>query len=141
MSRLTNLFSKRSVDDRLLSGELSFDTGEGKKRAGQLVSPGNRAKAARALRDLVEEAQKPRSSLFNANLRIQRFLIRENQALILTLARDLEEMPEVNPRGVILADRLIEDGESPVYITEAAIDEKGRLVGAVEEARAALQES
>jgi hypothetical protein len=40
---------------------------------------------------------------------------------------------------VILADRLIEDGESPVYITEAAIDENGELVRSVERARAALK--
>ena len=139
MGRLTNLFSKGSVDDRLLSGELSFDTGEGRKRAQQLVSPRHRAKCAEALRDLVEEAQKPRSSLFNANLRIQRALIRDNQALILTLARDLEELPVVNPRGVIYADRLILDGTSPVYITEAAIDEKGELVRSVERARTALK--
>jgi hypothetical protein len=139
VGRLTNLISKRSVDNRLLSGELSYDTGEGKKRADQLVSSRNRAKCAQALRDLVQEAQKPRSSLFNANLRIQRALIRDNQPLILTLARDLDELPEVNPRGVILADRLIEDGESPVYITEAAIDENGALVRAVERAREALK--
>jgi hypothetical protein len=139
VSRLGNLFSKRSIDEQLLGGELSFDTGEGKKRAEQLVSPRHRAKAAQALRDLVEEAQKPRSSLFNANLRIQRALIRDNQPLILTLARDLEELPSVNPRGVILADRLIEDGESPVYITESAIEENGALVRAVEKAREALK--
>ena len=139
MGRLTNLFSKGSVDDRLLSGELSFDTGEGRKRAQQLVSPRHRAKCAESLRDLVEEAQKPRSSLFNANLRIQRALIRDNQALILTLARDLEELPVVDPRGVIYADRLIRDGTSPVYITEAAIDEKGELVRSVERARGALK--
>ena len=139
MGRLTNLFSKGSVDDRLLSGDLSFDTGEGKKRAQQLVSPRHRARCAEALRDLVEEAQKPRSSLFNANLRIQRALIRDNQALILTLARDLEELPVVDPRGVIYADRLILDGTSPVYITEAAIDEKGELVRSVERARTALK--
>ncbi|HEY7122092.1 MAG TPA: hypothetical protein VH329_06000 [Solirubrobacterales bacterium] len=139
MSRLTDIFSKRSIDERLLNGELSFDTGEGSRRAKQLVSPRHRAKCAEALRDLVEEAQKPRSSLFNANLRIQRALIRDNQPLILTLARELDELPSVNPRGVILADRLIEDGESPVYITEAAIEENGALVRAVERARKELK--
>lgn len=139
MGRLTDLFSKRSVDDRLLSGELSFDTGEGKKRAEQLQSPRHRRKCAESLRDLVEEAHKPRASLFNANLRIQRALIVQNQALFLALARELEEPPVVNPRGVILADRLIEDGESPVYITEAGIDEKGMLVKSVEQARQALK--
>ena len=140
MGWLTRLFGKRELDDRLLKGQLSFDTGEGRARAEQLVSPRHRARSAEALRELVEEAQKPRASLFNANLRIQRALIRENQALILTLARELEELPEVNARGVILADRLIEDGESPVYITEAGIDEKGLLVRSVEQAREALKE-
>jgi hypothetical protein len=139
VGRLTDLFSKESLDNRLLSGELSPDSGEGKRRAEQLVNPRHRAKAAEALRDLVEEAQKPHASLFNANLRIQRYLIRENQALILTLARELEELPAVNPRGVILADRLITDGESPVYITEAAVEENGALVRAVERAREALK--
>jgi hypothetical protein len=136
---LTNLFSKESIDDRLLAGELSPDSGQGKARAEQLVSPRHRTKSAEALRDLVDEAQRPHASLFNANLRVQRALIRDNEALILTLARELEELPTVDPRGVILADRLILDGTSPVYITESAIEENGALVRAVERAREALQ--
>jgi hypothetical protein len=135
---LADRFSKHSLDDRLLTGELSPDSGQGKARAEQLSSARHRAKSAKALRELVEEAQQPRASLFNANLRIQRGLIRENQALILTLARELEELAVVNPRGVILADRLITDGESPVYTTESAIDERGQLVREVERARAEL---
>jgi hypothetical protein len=137
---LTRLFGKRDLDDRLLKGELSFDSGEGRARAEQLTSPHHRAKSAQALRDLVEEAQRPHSSIFNANLRIQRALIVRNQELILALAQDLEELPAVNPRGVILADRLIEDGESPVYTTEAGIDERGMLVKSVERARETLKE-
>jgi hypothetical protein len=139
MSRLGELFRKHSVDDRLLSGDLSPDTGEGKLRAEQLMSRRHRARAARALRELVEEAQRPHASLFNANLRVQRGLIVENQALFLTLARELEELPAVNPRGVILADRLVQDGQSPVYTTQAAIDEKGQIVKAVQRAREALK--
>jgi hypothetical protein len=136
---LTDLFSKRSLDDRLLTGELSPDSGQGKVRADQLLSARHRANSAKALRELVEEAQQPRASLFNANLRVQRVLIRENQALILTLARELEELAVVNPRGVILADRLITDGESPVYTTESPIEEHGQLVREVERARATLK--
>ena len=139
MSWLTDLFNKRSLDDRLLTGELSPDSGKGKVRAEQLLSARHRSKSAEALRELVEEAQQPRASLFNANLRVQRVLIRENQALILTLARELEELAVVNPRGVILADRLITDGESPVYTTESAVEEHGQLVREVERARAALK--
>ena len=139
MGRLNDLFHKRSLDDRLLTGELSPDSGQGKARAKQLLSSRHRAKCAKALRDLVEEAQQPKASLFNANLRVQRALIRENQPLILTLARELEELAVVNPRGVILADRLINDGESPVYITEASIEEHGQLARDVERAREALK--
>ncbi|MGA8925758.1 MAG: hypothetical protein WB462_06005, partial [Solirubrobacterales bacterium] len=131
MGRLTNLFSKHSIDDRLLAGELSAESGQGKARAEQLVSPRHRAKSAEALRNLVEEAQRPHASLFNANLRVQRALIRDNQPLILTLARELEELPSVDPRGVILADRLILDGTSPVYTSESAIQENGALLRAV----------
>jgi hypothetical protein len=134
---LTDLFSKRSVDDRLLSGQLSADTGKGKERAEQLVSPHHREQTAQALRDLVEEAQQDRPSFFNANLRVQRFPIRENQALILTLARELEELPTVDPRGVILAERLVTDGESPAYAYP--YEDHGQLERAVERARAALK--
>ena len=137
MGRLANLFSKRSLDDRLLSGELSPDTGEGKKRAEQLASPRHRAQCAQALRELVEEALRPHPSFFNANLRVQRFPIRENQELIFTLARELEELPAVNPRGVILADRLVQDGESPAYAYP--YEDKGEIARAVERARQALK--
>jgi hypothetical protein len=139
VGRLTDLFSKRSVDDRLLSGELSPDSGEGKARADQLLSPRHRVQTAEALRGLVDEAHRPHASLFNANLRVQRWLIREHQALILTLARELEEPAAISARGVILADRLIKDGESPVYTTEASIEENGKLVREVERARSALK--
>jgi hypothetical protein len=139
VSWLTSLFSKRSLDDRLLTGELSPDTGQGKVRADQLLSARHRARSAKALRELVEEAQQPRPSFFNANLRVQRLVIREDQALILTLARELEELALVNPRGVILADRLVTDGESPAYSTGAAIEDHGKLALEVERARAALK--
>jgi hypothetical protein len=137
VSRLTDLFSKRSLDDRLLSGELSQDSGEGRVRAEQLLSADHRAKCAKALRDLVEEAWRPHASFTQANLLVPRRVIRDNQELILTLARELEELAVVNPRGVILSDRLIQDGASPAY----AFEDHGELVGAVERARAALKDN
>jgi hypothetical protein len=132
---LTNIFRRRSTDDRLLSGELSPDSDAAKARAEQLTSPHNRELIAKELRDLVEEAQKPMASLFNANLRIQRPAIRESQPLILTLARELEELAVVNPRGVILADRLVRDGGSPVY----SMVDHGQINRAVERAREELK--
>jgi hypothetical protein len=136
VGRLTDLFSKRSLDDRLLSGELSPDSGEGRARTEQLLSARHRAKSAKALRGLVEEARRPAPSFVNANLRVQRFPIRESQELILTLARELEELAVVDPRGVILADRLIQDGASPAYAYPN--EDHGELAQAVERARKAL---
>jgi hypothetical protein len=135
VGRLTDLFSKRSIDDRLLTGELSPDSGQGKSRAEQLLSGRHRAQCAKALRELVEEAHRNHPSMFNANLPVQWLAIRENAALILALARELEELAAVNHRGVILADRLVQDGESPAYARE----DHGELVTAVERARQALK--
>jgi hypothetical protein len=139
VSRLTDLFRKRSLDDRLLTGELSPGSGQGKVRAEQLLSARHRARSAKALRELVEQAHQPHASFFNANLRVQGLVIRDSQALILTLARELEELAVVNPRGVILADRLIKDGESPAYNTGSLIEDRGGLAREVERARAALK--
>ena len=138
MGWLANLFGRHSKDDRLLSGELSPESGEGRERAEQLLAPHHRELCAKALRELVEEAEKPAASLFNANLRVKRLPIRQNQALILTLARELEELPEVNPVGVILADRLVTDGGSPVYGIEP---DDGEILAAVEHAREVLKET
>jgi hypothetical protein len=137
VGRLTNFFKGHSLDDRLLSGELSPDTGEGKKRAEQLVSAHNRAEVAKALRDLIEEAAQDHPSFFNANLRVQRYPLRENAESILSLARELEGPEAVNARGVIMADRLVTDGASPAYAYPA--EDHGEIARAVEEARAALK--
>ena len=41
--------------------------------------------------------------------------------------------------GVILADRLVTDGESPAYIPGAYMEDNGQLARAVERAREALK--
>jgi hypothetical protein len=137
VGRLINPFSKHSLDDRLLSGELSPNTGKGRSRAEELLSARHRAESAKALRELVEEADRPHASFFNANLYVERSAIRQNRIPILTLAKELEELEEVNPIGVILADRLVKDGGSPAYSRE----DHGQLVKAVERARKALKPS
>jgi hypothetical protein len=95
----------------------------------------HRARSARALRNLVTESTHRAPSLLNANLPIQARAVWENAELILALAQELEELPSVDPRGVILTDRLLTDGASPAYATE----DHGELARAVERARAALK--
>jgi hypothetical protein len=139
VSWLTDLFSKRSLDDRLLSGGLSPDSGRGKARAEELLNPRHRAKSAQALRELVEEADEHHASMFSADLKVNRLAIRSSKVEVLSLARDLEELPDVDPRGVILADRLVTDGESPAYVPGAYMEDNGHLARAVERAREALK--
>ena len=134
MGRLTDLFSKRSTDDRLLTGELSPDTGEGKARVEQLLSRRHRAQSAKALRGLVTESTRRAPGLFNATLPVEARAVWENAEQILALAEDLEELPSVDPRGVILCDRLLTDGGSPAY----AAEDHGQLARAVKKAREAL---
>jgi hypothetical protein len=134
---ITKLFGAHSTDDRLLSGELSPDSGPGKERAEELTSQHHRELCAKALRDLIEEAARDHPSFVNANLRVQWWPIRENAAMILTLARELEQLAAVDPRGVILADRLVRDGESPMYAYPA--EDHGEIARAVEKARQALK--
>jgi hypothetical protein len=135
VGRLTDLFSKRSVDDRLLSGELSAESREGKRRVERLVSRRHRRQTAKALRDLVQESTHRSPSLLNANLPIEARAVWTNAERILALADQLEEAPEVDPRGVILCDRLLTDGASPAY----AAEDHGQLGAAVESAREALE--
>jgi hypothetical protein len=71
MGRFINLFSKRSLDDRLLSGELSPETGRGRARAKQLLGRRHRARTAKGLRGLVEESTRAAPGLFNATLPVQ----------------------------------------------------------------------
>jgi hypothetical protein len=132
---LRPLFGKRSFDDRLLSGELSPDTGKGRARAQQLTSRRNRERVAEELRDLVDEAQKPHAAFLDASLRVNRGAVRDSQARILILAEDLERLDTVNPLGVILADRLVRDGDSPAYLLE----DEGQLSAAAVQAREALK--
>ena len=135
MGRLTDLFSKRSTDDRLLTGELSPDTGKGRARAEELVSRRHRGRSAKALRDLVQESTRRAPGLFNATLPVNARAVWANAELILALASELDELPSVDPRGMILTDRLLTDGASPVY----AIEDQGQLAAAVERAREALK--
>ena len=137
MGRFTDLFSKRSTDDRLLSGELSPDRGEGKARAERLLSRRHRARSAKALRELVGESTHRAPGMFNATLPVEAGAVWDNAELILALAQELEELPAVDPRGVILADRLLTDGGSPAY----SVEDHGQLARAVERARGALKPS
>jgi hypothetical protein len=77
--------------------------------------------------------------MFAAQLPLHEREILASEPLILTLADELEQEESVSPRGVILADRLITDGDSPVYgLAPIHRPLEETVESAVKRARAAL---
>lgn len=123
----------RSIDNRLLAGELPEASAETRVRCDRLLDAHYRDDVADALRRVVDAAEEDRRYPFSSRLHLRREEIREAGPLILGLADEVEHDPSVRPRGVIMADRLIRDGDSPVYWP---CDES--VESAVRHARAAL---
>lgn len=104
---------------------------EGRVRSAMVLDPRNRASVAHALRRLVEISGDHK--VLGAGLHVKRRELLDSKPLILSLADAIETEPDLQPRGIILADRLVRDGESPVYWPRKESVEAG-----VNQARAAL---
>jgi hypothetical protein len=129
----------RAIDDKILNGEVTDGNPVIIVRRARLISRGYRSAVATALRKLVSAARQPNPNIFVAEIPLRADEIVDSRALILTLADELENEQTVSPRGVILADRLITDGDSPVYAPlprERPPEET--VESAVKRARAAL---
>jgi hypothetical protein len=128
----------RSIDDALVNGDASNRDPVTLVRRGRLLHPRYRAKVAKALRNMVGAARRRERNYFAAKIQLKVREILEHEPLILTLADEVEE-DHVSPRGVILADRLVRDGDSPVYWPEPVNPTGNQTVeSAVKHARAAL---
>lgn len=129
----------RAIDDLLLSGGAPNGSAVITVRRARLVNRRYRSGVASALRKLVGAASRPQQRRFGAKLPLRSSEVLDNQPLILTLADELEQEERVSPRGVILADRLIRDGDSPVYGPLPVSRSYDRTIeAAVKHARAAL---
>jgi hypothetical protein len=105
----------RRIEDRLLAGALPEDSGENQARCKQVLAPGNRAAVADALRQTVAAADRGGRFLLASRIPLKDDEVRGSRQLILDLADEVESDATVSPRGVILADRLIRDGDSALY--------------------------
>jgi hypothetical protein len=88
---------------------------------------------------VVEEARRNEPNFYAARLPLEAREVLTNEPLILTLANEVEREESVSPRGVILAERLVTDGGSPVYglrPIEHPLEQS--IESAVKHARAAL---
>jgi hypothetical protein len=113
--RLRARLLAHSIDNQLLAGEIPESSAEARARRDRLLSPHYRAAVADALRRMVDAAELGRHNWFSARLHLRKKEVHEARSEILALADEVEEDPSVRPRGVILADRLIRDGDSPVF--------------------------
>jgi hypothetical protein len=114
------------VQTRLPSPRLAWRTQE-------LVADANRVDLGRSLTELVHAADE---RLLPSARPLDRNAVRENRAELLDLASRLFAVREpVQPRGILLAERLLLDGSGPLYGRNDPI----RLRLAVRKARAALE--
>ena len=129
----------RSIDDRLLNGAVTNGSPAVLVRRARLLHRRYRSAAAASLRKLIEAAKRNEPNLYAAELPMRVGEVLESEPLILTLADELEDEEGVSPRGVILAERLITDGDSPIYApTPVSRPYNETVESAVKHARAAL---
>lgn len=100
-----------------------------------LLEPGYRSEVAGALREALDAAEHARRIFLKAQVHLREREIIAARSQIRDLADQLEAGTAVSPRGVILADRLIRDGDSPFFWPC-----NKRVEPAVEEALTALHQ-
>jgi hypothetical protein len=122
-----------SLDRSLAAGADPAASPELARRASQVTSPRFRTGLAASIRNLLDTAEEPRRPLTSA-VPIQRQEILGERTLLLELAADLESGDELKPRGIVLVERLLTGGDSPVYLSSA----EASLHEALSQARAAM---
>lgn len=147
LHRLWTTLRAYALDDRLLAGESPSASRGLAVRCATLLDPERRRRVARDLARVADEVIRPESlerrSRRSSCVRLRRQEIRGARELLLALSRDLVEEPHPSPRGVILADRLVHDGGSPLYdcrepLFETEVGGREPVEVAVRHARAAL---
>jgi hypothetical protein len=134
VERLLARVRAHSLDDRLLAGERPEASRQLMARSARLLEPEYRSDVAGALREMLDAAEHARRIFMKAQVRLREPEIVAARTQIRELADELESDVAVSPRGVILADRLIRDGDSPLFWPC-----NDSVESAVERARTALE--
>jgi hypothetical protein len=142
MNRLIARIRGWAIDDLLLAGAPVNGSPVTLARLTRLLDHEYRRRVADALRRMLATAGHRYPHRFGADLPLHVHEVLETAPLILKLATELEREQAVNARGVILANRLVRDGTSPIYwrceMAEEAIPPNETVENAVRHARAAL---
>jgi hypothetical protein len=113
--RLQVRWSQWSLDERLASG---VDPGSDPAlllRARQLRSQRHRSRLATWVERLVDESDAPQTAGLTSKVPIVREKVAEARESLLAVAELLRHGEQLRPRGIAMVERLLTDGESPLY--------------------------
>lgn len=113
-TRLRTLMSRRRLDARLLEGADPDMSPELALRARQVTSLSHRRTLADSIDEIVSVAE-GRGPRVSAAPPLACRGIRSARESLLELARALRERQPVEPVGVVMTERLLTDGASPLY--------------------------
>ena len=132
--RLRTWWRRDRLDEQLAQGIDPRKSAELVLRGEQLSNRAERARLAKALDGVVQEAGEPPAFL---RLLARRAEVRASADELRALAHRLRDDLPVDPRGVAMTALLLSDGESPLFSRWASVP----LREAVRSARLALDES
>ena len=125
--------TRGSLDQRLAQGESIVESPELARRAEQLASIRCRHSLATGIRRLIDDAERPAYRL-SAAVPIQRRAIRRARRELDRLAAILDGTEPARLAGIARVQRLLTDGNSPLYMATP----DGALDGALAHAHASL---
>lgn len=114
--RLRLWLTRARLDQQIVTGHAWHSGAATALRARQLSDPRSRQRLARSLRGIVAYADRVEGRPLFSAVVVDRAAVRADREAILGLAERLEAEDPVNPRGIVLARRLLTDGiDSPLY--------------------------
>jgi len=113
--RLKVYLTRGRLDRRIAAGELSRSSEELALRSRQLTDPCNQQRVARDLRRVIDYADKRASGRVVSSVVIDAPVVRRGRWALTELAEQLERAGDVDPHGVVLAQKLLSDAQSPLF--------------------------
>jgi hypothetical protein len=125
--RLKVYLTRGRLDRQLAAGHAQDSAAELTLRARHLTNPRTQRDIARNLRGVVRYADRQKGRSGISCVVISSSSVKGGRAALCELAEQLERAAPANPRGVVLAQALLTDGNSPLFnpssertVTEAA---------------------
>jgi hypothetical protein len=113
--RVKVYLSRGRLDREIAAGHGANAKTERALRIEQLTRPRAQRELARCLRGVIEYADRHGSRRMNSAVMVEPAAVRQGRCALLELTERLERAGPANPRGVVLATRMLTDGRSPLF--------------------------